>query len=134
MATKDTRYIEATGRRKTATARVRITPQPKMEVTVNGKAVDEYFPTATMRMNVLSPFNVEGVAQNFLVSVHVYGGGISSQSEAVRDGVARALTDFEATLRKSLKAEGYLKRDPRMKERRKFGLRKARRAPQWSKR
>lgn len=132
--TKDTRYIETVGRRKTSTARVRITPATKQEITINDKSLDAYFPTDTMRTKVLSPFHVANIEQKFTVSVHVVGGGISSQSEAVRHGVARALTDYEAALRKPLKVEGFLKRDPRMKERRKFGLRKARRAPQWSKR
>ena len=128
------RYIEAVGRRKTSTARARLTPAAKLNVTVNGKKVEEYFPTEMQRTNVLAPFQVEGVEQKFSVSVKVTGGGISSQAEAVRHGIARALTAFEATLRSPLKQAGYLRRDPRMKERRKFGLKKARRAPQWSKR
>ncbi len=131
---KDTQYIEAVGRRKTSTARVRITPAKKTDVTINGKAVEEYFKTPTLRQKVSEPLTVEGVAKEFTVSVKVIGGGSSSQSEAVRHGIARALTKFEETLRKPLKSAGYLKRDPRMKERRKFGLKKARRAPQWSKR
>ena len=130
----DERYIEAVGRRKTSTCRARITPSKKTEVTINGKTVEEYFPTDVLRANVTQPFQVEGLEQEFTVTVQVKGGGISSQSEAVRHGIARALTKFEESLRKPLKAEGYLKRDPRMKERRKFGLKKARRAPQWSKR
>lgn len=134
MATKETRYTEATGRRKTSTARVRITPATKSEVLINGKPVESYFPTDTLRSNILAPFEVSGLEQKFTVTVHVLGGGISSQSEAVRHGIARALTDFESSLRKPLKLAGYLTRDQRMKERRKFGLKKARRAPQWSKR
>jgi small subunit ribosomal protein S9 len=134
MATKDSRYIETVGRRKTSTARVRITPATKQEVKVNGKSVEAYFPTETLRSFVLAPFALEGITQKFTVAARVEGGGISSQSQAVRHGIARALVEFEGTLRKSLKGEGYLKRDPRMKERRKFGLKKARRAPQWSKR
>jgi small subunit ribosomal protein S9 len=128
------RYIEAVGRRKTSTARARITPASKLTVTVNGKKVEEYFPTEMQRTNVLAPFAVEGLEQKFTVTVKVIGGGISSQAEAVRHGIARALTEFEASLRSPLKQAGYLRRDPRMKERRKFGLKKARRAPQWSKR
>ncbi|MBP9759789.1 MAG: 30S ribosomal protein S9 [Candidatus Pacebacteria bacterium] len=135
MATKDiTRYTEAVGRRKTSTARARITPASKQEVVVNGKPVADYFPTDTMRTIAVSPFHIEGLEQKFTVTVKVTGGGICSQSGAVRHAIARALTAFEETLRKPLKVEGYLKRDPRMKERRKFGLKKARRAPQWSKR
>jgi small subunit ribosomal protein S9 len=128
------KYIEAVGRRKTSTARARITPASKETVLINDKKVDEYFPTTVMRSNVTDPLHVEGLEQKFSVSVHVKGGGISSQSEAVRHAISRALTKFEETLRPSLKSAGYLTRDPRMKERRKFGLKKARRAPQWSKR
>ena len=131
---KDTQYIEAVGRRKTSTARTRITPSNKTDITVNGKTVEEYFPTDVLRKNIHQPFAVEGLEQEFTVTVQVKGGGISSQSEAIRHGISRALTKYEETLRKPLKSAGYLKRDPRMKERRKFGLKKARRAPQWSKR
>ncbi len=135
MATQEVqRYTEATGRRKTSTARVRITPADTQEMHINGKSVDSYFPTPTLRNNVLAPFNVEELPLKFNVTVKVHGGGISSQSDAVRHGVARALIAYNATWRKSQKVAGYLTRDPRMKERRKFGLKKARRAPQWSKR
>jgi len=134
MATKDTQYIEATGRRKTSTARVRITPAKKTDIRINDKTIDEYFKTESQRMNVKRPFAVEGLAQEFLVTVKTQGGGIFSQSEAISHGIARALTKYQSALRKPLKSAGYLKRDPRMKERRKFGLKKARRAPQWSKR
>ena len=134
MATKEIRYIEAVGRRKTSTARTRITPSKKTEIIVNGKTVEEYFPTEVLRSNVEQPLVIEGLEQKFSVSVKVKGGGISSQSEAIRHGIARALIKFEETLRSPLKSAGYLKRDPRMKERRKFGLKKARKAPQWSKR
>ncbi len=134
MPTKDTKYIEAVGRRKTSTARVRITPAKKSEIVINGKTVDEYFPTEVLRSHVTQPLNIEDLTQEFTISVLVKGGGISSQSEAVRHGLSRALIKYEETLRKELKSAGYLKRDPRMKERRKFGLKKARKAPQWSKR
>jgi len=135
MATKETvQYIEAVGRRKTSTSRARITPAKKADIVVNGKTVEEYFPTDVLRSHVTQALAIEGLEQQFSVTVLVHGGGISSQSEAVRHSIARALTKFEEALRKPLKAAGYLKRDPRMKERRKFGLRKARRAPQWSKR
>ena len=134
MVTKTEKYIEAVGRRKTSTARVRITPASKSEVTVNGKGVNDYFPTDTFRSHVTEPLDTEGLEQKFTITVLVKGGGISSQSEAVRHGIARALTKFEETLRKPLKQAGFLKRDPRMKERRKFGLKKARKSPQWSKR
>lgn len=131
---KDTTYIEAVGRRKTSVARVRITPAAKASFVVNEKPVDEYFPTEALRKNAVDALAVAGVEQKFVVTVHLLGGGISSQSEAVRHGLARAVEKFQADLRKPLKAAGFLKRDPRMKERRKFGLKKARKAPQWSKR
>jgi small subunit ribosomal protein S9 len=117
MATQDnnTRYIEAVGRRKTSTARVRITPSEKQIVSINGKVPEEYFPTQTLSAHVSEPFHVEGVTQTFVVTVKVIGGGISSQSEAVRHGIARALSAFEISLRKPLKSEGFLTRDPRMK-------------------
>lgn len=134
MATKESQYIEAVGRRKTSTSRVRMLPAQKMEVRINEKSLDEYFPTETMREHVTSPLTLEGVSQHFSVTVTVHGGGIASQSEAVRHGIARALCAFDPSLRKVLKGLGYVMRDPRMKERRKFGLKKARRAPQWSKR
>jgi small subunit ribosomal protein S9 len=133
MATTE-RYIEATGRRKTSTARARITPAGKASIVVNGKKLEEYFPTESQRRNVQAPFALETLEQKFSVTVVVKGGGIASQSEAVRHSIARALIKFSAELRTPLKKEGYLRRDPRMKERRKFGLKKARRAPQWSKR
>jgi len=126
------KYLEAVGRRKTAIARVRITPAKKSEVLINGKALAEYFPTTELAATVLHPF--KKTEAQFTVSVKVLGGGISAQSEAIRHGISRALLKYDAELRKELKLAGYLKRDPRMKERKKFGLRKARRAPQWSKR
>ena len=132
MAT-DKRYIEAVGRRKTAVARVRITPSTKTEFAINDKAMEVYFPTESLQIIVRAPFKTEG-AGKWKVSAHLKGGGIHAQAEALRHGISRALTSFDITLRKSLKSEGFLKRDPRSKERKKFGLRKARRAPQWSKR
>lgn len=132
MATE--RYIEATGRRKTSTARARLTPAKKTAITVNGKNLKDYFPTQTLRTHVEEPFTAAGHEQAFSVSVQVRGGGIASQSEAVRHSISRALVTFDASLRTPLKSAGYLTRDPRMKERRKFGLKKARRAAQWSKR
>ena len=124
------KYIEAVGRRKTATARVRITPASKTTVVVNERKVDEYFPTAQLQKTVRDA--LEGVT--FSVSAKVMGGGVPAQAEAIRHGIARALVKDDETRRKELKAAGYLKRDPRMKERKKFGLRSARRSPQWSKR
>ncbi len=136
MATpsKTEKYSEAVGRRKTSVARVRITPASENTITVNDKPLETYFPTATLRENCMSALRMEGVDRQFAVSVRITGGGISSQSEAVRHGLSRALIKWNQTLRSPLKKAGYLKRDPRMKERRKFGLKKARKSPQWSKR
>lgn len=134
MATKPNMYIEAVGRRKTSVARVRVTEAPKTNITVNAKPLDEYFPTESLRVVVMNALTIEGLEQQFVVTVKLVGGGIHSQAEATRHALARALEKFDTTLRKPLKAAGYIMRDPRMKERRKFGLKKARRAPQWSKR
>ena len=126
------KYIEAVGRRKTSIARVRITPASKVSVVINDKEFETYFPTLTLRKTVLSAF--DDTEEKFAVTVKLNGGGISSQSEALRHGIARALISHEPGLRTKLKVKGFLKRDPRAKERRKFGLKKARKAPQWSKR
>ena len=130
---KSERYIEAIGRRKTSTARVRITPASKSSFVINEKDLDTYFPTEEMRGLAIKPLSSKG-AGNFSVSVILKGGGIHSQAEAVSHGIARALVAGEATLRKDLKKAGMLKRDPRAKERRKPGLKKARKSPKWSKR
>ncbi len=128
------RYIEAVGRRKTSVARVRMTPQAKNAFTVNDKDLDSYFPTHELRTVAKESLEKSKIAQKFKVTVVVKGGGVHSQAEAVRHGIARVLIDYDAELRKRIKALGFLKRDPRAKERRKFGLKKARKAPQWSKR
>ncbi len=133
-ATKNERYIEAVGRRKTAIARVRITPASKMSFVVNDKDLHEYFIVGEMQDIVKQPFAEAKLADKFKVSAKMIGGGIHSQAEALRHGIARALVLHTGELRKTLKKAGHLKRDPRSKERRKFGLKKARKAPQWSKR
>jgi len=136
------KYIEAVGRRKTSTARVRIWQGAKASFVVNEMDSKEYFKTDDQRRLVQDPI-VKGLSSGeetqksdlkWNVEAHVQGGGIHSQSEAVRHGLSRALVLFDAELRGKLKTLGYLKRDPRAKERRKFGLKKARKAPQWSKR
>jgi small subunit ribosomal protein S9 len=126
------RYIEAIGRRKTSTARVRITPATKASYVVNEKELATYFPTEELQKIVTDPFTTAEAV--FAVSVKVQGGGIHSQAEAVRHGISRALVIDKESLKSKLKVEGFLKRDPRSKERRKFGLKKARKSPQWSKR
>jgi small subunit ribosomal protein S9 len=134
MAAKQTRYIEAVGRRKTSVARVRISKSQRASFNINDKTVETYFPVTEQRILVRNPLAESGLSQKFSVSARVVGGGLSSQAEAVRHGVTRALVKHDPELRQPLKKKGYLKRDPRVKERKKFGLKKARRAPQWSKR
>ncbi len=134
MTKTQDRYTETVGRRKTAIARVRITPSTRQSVVVNDRDLAAYFPTKSHQNNVLAPFAVSGVEGKFQVSVLVRGGGVSAQSEAIRHGISRAITELHANARTPLKKEGFLKRDPRAKERRKFGLKKARKAAQWAKR
>jgi small subunit ribosomal protein S9 len=134
MATKTETYIEAVGRRKTATARVRITPAKETTIVVNEKTLAEYFRSEALEQKALSVFVIETTAGKYTITAKVNGGGLSSQAESIRLGIARALVKESAERRKPLKKAGYLKRDPRSKERKKFGLRKARRRPQWSKR
>ncbi len=129
------KYFQGTGRRKTAIARVRITPSTKSSITVNDQDLDTYFKTEDLQKKAIQSIATDIVAdQKFEITVKVIGSGTSSQSEAVRHGIARALEEFDKTLRGSLKKAGYLTRDGRAKERRKFGLKKARKSPQWSKR
>ncbi len=132
MAT--TKYIEGIGRRKTATARVRLTPAKERSVIVNDKPLAEYFNSQALEHVVLSVFATDETIGNYEVTVVVNGGGISGHADAIRLGIARALLKEDATRRVLLKRAGLLKRDPRSKERRKFGLKKARKSPQWSKR
>ena len=128
-------YIEAVGRRKTATARVRITPAAKTTITVNDKAHDEYFKHLSLQ-GVLSAVleTKDAGIENYTITAKVLGGGISSQADAIKLGIARALVKEKEARRIPLKREGFLKRDPRAVERKKFGLRKARKRPAWSKR
>ena len=128
------RYYEAVGRRKTAIARVRLFPEAKAGYEINGKPVEAYFPVREMQATAGEPFVEAKIDQKFRVSAKISGGGIAAQSEALRLGIARALLVYDIELRGKLKKAGYLKRDPRAKERRKFGLKKARKSPQWSKR
>jgi small subunit ribosomal protein S9 len=128
------KYIETVGRRKTSIARARLTPSAKASFSINDKAVDEYFKVAEQRAIIMDAISTAKLDQKFDITIMVKGGGVNSQAEAIRHAIARALITFDMTLRKDLKKAGYLKRDPRAKERRKFGLKKARKAPQWSKR
>ena len=129
---KETRYTEAVGRRKTASARVRITEAKSASMMVNGRTAEEYFPLEQMVKTAFSPLQVLGAT--YSVTVKVQGGGHKAQADAVRHGLSRAITELVPEQRKDLKVRGFLKRDPRAKERKKFGLKAARRAPQWSKR
>ncbi|MDD5152455.1 MAG: 30S ribosomal protein S9 [Candidatus Pacebacteria bacterium] len=130
----DSSYIETIGRRKTSTARVRLTESSKGNMTVNGKDVPSYFPTIELRNIVNDAIEKSKIVGKFTITVIVSGGGIHSQAEAIRHGLSRAFVKYDAESRSRLKKLGFLKRDPRVKERRKFGLKKARKAPQWSKR
>lgn len=128
-------YFEGVGRRKTAIARVRIVPSTKQSIKVNDADLVSYFKTQDLQKKAVEALSTEVVAdKKFEITVKVNGSGPSSQAEAVRHGISRALEKFDATLRSPLKKAGFLTRDQRSKERRKFGLKKARKAPQWSKR
>ncbi|HEU5114626.1 MAG TPA: 30S ribosomal protein S9 [Candidatus Paceibacterota bacterium] len=129
-----TKYFEAVGRRKTAVARARLTAAPKQSYEINGKDLAGYFVTADLQSIAEAAFNESKIAQKFKVTAQISGGGIHSQAEALRHATARALLECDLEMRKKLKKLGFLKRDPRAKERRKFGLKKARKSPQWSKR
>lgn len=131
---KETQYIPAIGRRKNATAQVRLTPDSKMTYVINDRALDEYFTVEELQKVVRSPFSTVEAKDDFNVSVVVRGGGIRAQADAIRHGIARALTKYNENLRGDLKSAGFLKRDPRRKERKKPGLLKARKRPAWSKR
>ena len=129
------KYIETVGRRKTAIARVRITPATKMSYDINGKTLEEYFPTKELRNTANEAYETSKLTTiKFKITAIIKGGGISGQAEAFRHGVSRAIINYDKELRGIMKKAGLLKRDPRAKERRKFGLKKARKSPQWSKR
>jgi small subunit ribosomal protein S9 len=127
-------YTQAVGRRKTSVARVRLSESPKTSIHINEKSLNDYFPQLDLQRVVNESILASNHPTKFKITVKVQGGGIHSQAEAIRHAISRALIVIDPQLRKPLKKEGYLKRDPRSKERRKFGLKKARKAPQWSKR
>lgn len=132
--TKENTYWQATGRRKTSIARVRIKLAKHSSFVVNQKPLEEYFTLLEQRTIAKASLQQSEVPTTFEITVLVMGGGVAGQAEAVRHGVARALLEYDATLRGRLKGLGFLTRDPRMRERKKFGLKRARRAPQWQKR
>jgi small subunit ribosomal protein S9 len=125
--------IQATGRRKAAVARVRLRPGTGV-ITVNKRPIDDYFPSATHRMIITEPLRVVEKADVYDVDTTMDGGGVSGQAGALRHGIARALAELEPDLRVTLKRAGFLTRDAREKESKKYGLKKARKAPQYSKR
>ncbi len=131
---KPAKYFEAVGRRKTSVARVRLFTQGDKTIMINGKSYKEYFPGLELQQIVDTALDKMKALDKFMVSAKVKGGGVHSQAEAVRHGISRALVKFNPEFRKRLRRAGYLTRDPRMRERKKFGLKRARRGPQWSKR
>ena len=133
MYTSAKPYFYGTGRRKKSVARVRIVPGTGV-ITINGRDIDDYFGLETLKLVVNQPFGVTGTAGKFDIITTVTGGGISGQAGAIRHGLSRALVAADEANKPALKAAGFLTRDPRMKERKKYGLKGARRAPQFSKR
>jgi len=128
-------YIYAVGKRKTAIATVRVYSNGKGEITVNDKTLVEYFKDEKKKIDVaMDALNLLNLAKNFTIVIVTKGGGKASQSEAIRLGISRALIKLDEEYKKTLRSKGFLTRDPRSKERKKPGLKKARRAPQWSKR
>ena len=133
MAKKDNIVFYGTGRRKNAIARVRVM-EGSGKITINGKDIDEFFGLETLKVIVRQPLTVTNTTSKYDVIANVKGGGFTGQAGAIRHGLARALNEANAEFRLVLKQNGFLTRDPRMKERKKYGLKKARKAPQFSKR
>ena len=127
-------YHYGTGRRKASVARVRVYENGTGSITINGRDIDDYFGLETLKLIVRQPLNTTGTINNVDIVCTVEGGGVTGQAGAIRHGVSRALLDLNPEFRAQLKAAGFLTRDPRMKERKKYGLKAARRAPQFSKR
>ena len=127
-------YMYGTGRRKSSVARVHLFPAGTGKITINGRDIDDYFGLDTLKLIVRQPLNTTGTLDKVDIEVSVAGGGVTGQAGAIRHGIARALLQVDESYRAALKAAGFLTRDPRMKERKKYGLKAARRAPQFSKR
>ena len=136
MATYKTKkpYMYGTGRRKSSVARVHLIPNGSGVITINGRDIDDYFGLETLKLIVRQPLNTTGTIGKVDIVCTVEGGGVTGQAGAIRHGVSRALLEINPEFRAQLKAAGFLTRDPRMKERKKYGLKAARRAPQFSKR
>ncbi len=126
-------YFYGTGRRKSSVARVRLLPGSG-SITINGRDIDDYFGLETLKLIVRQPLELTETTSKFDVIVNVNGGGVTGQAGAIRHGIARALVESDETMKPILKKAGFITRDPRMKERKKYGLKAARRAPQFSKR
>ena len=127
-------YFYGTGRRKTAVARVRLHPNGDGRIIVNGRDANEYFGRETLMMQVRAPMRLLELGPQFTISIKVVGGGMSGQAGAVRHGLARALVRMDEANKPAMRKAGFLTRDPRMKERKKYGLKRARKAPQYTKR
>ena len=127
-------YLYGTGRRKSSVARVHLIPGGTGAITINGRDIDEYFGLETLKLIVRQPLVATATSDKVDIEATVSGGGVTGQAGAIRHGIARALLLVDESYRATLKAAGYLTRDPRMKERKKYGLKAARRAPQFSKR
>ena len=127
-------YVYGTGRRKSSVARVHLIPGGNGRITINGREIDDYFGLETLKLIVRQPLNTVNVTDKVDIDCTVSGGGVSGQAGAIRHGIARARLLMDESFRAPLKAAGFLTRDPRMKERKKYGLKAARRAPQFSKR
>ena len=129
----ESNYYYGTGRRKSSVARVRVYPGTG-KITINDRDIDSYFGLETLKLIVRQPLALTGTTEKFDIVVRVAGGGVTGQAGAIRHGLSRALLQFDENLRPALKKAGFLTRDPRLKERKKYGLKGARRAPQFSKR
>ena len=134
QATTTQQYYYGTGKRKTAIAKVRLYLEEGDAILVNGKPMEEYFNWKPWQLIITEPFQVTGTAGRFVVRVRVLGGGVRAQAEAIRHGIARALVVYEASLKVTLRQHGLITRDSRIKESKKYGLKRARRAPQYTKR
>jgi small subunit ribosomal protein S9 len=131
---KELKFWQAIGRRKSAVAVVRLFKDKESSFLINGRPLNEYFPLFELQKTVQAPIELLKLENKFKILVRVKGGGLNSQAEAIRLGISRALLSFNQNFRKKLKKVGFLKRDSRVKERKKPGLKRARRAPQWQKR
>lgn len=134
QATTTQQYYYGTGKRKTAIAKVRLYLEEGDAVLVNGKPMEEYFNWKPWQLIIAEPFQVTGTTGRFVSRIQVLGGGVRAQAEAIRHGISRALVAYDATLKATLRQHGLITRDSRIKESKKYGLKRARRAPQYTKR